>query len=37
MGGAILLATAAVACELAPVVVVYKVVTAALSGTLGQA
>ncbi|MCM5552969.1 ABC transporter ATP-binding protein [Pleomorphomonas sp. NRK KF1] len=37
MGGAILLATAAVACELAPVVVVYKVVTAALSGTLGPA
>ncbi len=37
MGGAILLATAAVACELAPIVVVYKVVTAALTGTLGPA
>ena len=37
MGGAILLATAAVACELAPIVVVCKVVTAALSGTLGPA
>ncbi|CAI9418113.1 Vitamin B12 import ATP-binding protein BtuD [Pleomorphomonas sp. T1.2MG-36] len=37
MGGAILLATAAVACELAPIVVVCKVVTPALSGTLGPA
>jgi ATP-binding cassette subfamily B protein len=37
MGGAILLATAAVACELAPIVVVCKVVTAALSGTLAPA
>jgi len=37
MGGAILLATAAVACELAPIVMVCKVVTAALSGTLGPA
>lgn len=37
MGGAILLAIAAVACELAPIVVVCKVVTAALSGTLAPA
>jgi ATP-binding cassette subfamily B protein len=37
MGGAILLATAAVACDLAPIVVVCKVVTAALVGTLGPA
>lgn len=37
MGGAILLATAAVACELAPIVAVYKVITAELSGTLGPA
>lgn len=37
MAGAVILATAAVACELAPFFVVYKVLSATLSGIIGPA